>query len=78
MLVVIKRVCGRVKPLVLIRPFDYFCWDQNGSPYELMSLLKKTLFSCIFGSKPDRFSKFSVGTVSHVLVSSWVVASTTA
>jgi len=24
MLVVIKRVCGHVKPLVLLQPFDYF------------------------------------------------------
>jgi len=32
MLVVIKNVCGHVKPLVLLRPFDYFCWRQKGSP----------------------------------------------
>jgi len=25
MLVVIKKVSGHVKPVVLLRPFDYFC-----------------------------------------------------
>jgi len=31
MLVVVKKVCGQVKALVLLRPFDYFCYGQNGS-----------------------------------------------
>jgi len=32
MLVVIKKVYVHIKPLVLLRPFDYFCQGQNGSP----------------------------------------------
>jgi len=29
-LVVIKKLCGHVKPVVLLQPFGYCCYGQNG------------------------------------------------
>jgi len=44
MLVVIKRVCGHVKPLVLLQPFDYiFVKAKTDHKINVVHFLKKNV-----------------------------------
>jgi len=44
----------RLKSTVL-QPFDFFVRGKTVHHYERSTFLKKTLYSCIFSSKPDNF-----------------------